>query len=430
MNCLRCGMPLPERSRACPNCGLPAASVGTRSQDPQPYAPQAHMPQPNVPHPNMAATVVMAQRPRNRRTKEHVWVIVGISIAAAVFLTVAVVIGSRLLHSVMHTPQSVAHEYLSALSNGEFGKANGMAPAPLPDEQTTLLTDEARPKTDGRITNIRIREKSSTGDTRVYMVTYTLLGKKASADLTVARQRSGWFGWPSWKISSPLTKTLNVAAPQALEGIMVNGVRVSATNAQKRTGYILRFAVYPGVYEVSAVQSKFYTTVPLSRPFITVGTGSEDTFPLNVEPTEILSQEIGAQMGAALNKCAEARTPTVKGCPFGMPSEATPSHVSIRNVSWSVKRYPEFSTIAIDSGEFLSSGGAMRCAFEYRFQDSDPWRKYEFILPIRPFGGTFTIRDGKVSATMKVEDDSGETYNNLGDSDDGYIEAVPYSEWG
>ena len=63
-------------------------------------------------------------------------------------------------------------------------------------------------------------------------VTYSLNGKNVNDSLTINKDGSKFLLFPNWKISSPLLKTITVSVPNAVESLSVNGVDVTAKNAE------------------------------------------------------------------------------------------------------------------------------------------------------------------------------------------------------
>ena len=91
-------------------------------------------------------------------------------------------------------------------------------------------------------------------------MTYSLNGKNVNDSLTINKDGSKFLLFPNWKISSPLLKTITVSVPNAVESLSVNGVDVTAKNAEKSDSGTWTLRVYPGSYKVSIGKSGYVTS--------------------------------------------------------------------------------------------------------------------------------------------------------------------------
>ena len=184
----------------------------------------------------------------------------------------------------------------------------------------------------------------------VVTVRYQLAGAVHEDRVSLDRADFGLFR--DWSINTPPGAWLDVVSPYAATAQLA-GATVS-TVKQAGTGTNTKGAVWalPGVYTLTAVPDPLYDVQPGS---VTV-TGADRQA---AEPTVSLKvnilEEVDHQVRARVDECArqadmrptvDTGSPAGGGCPFQHSSKFT----FIRNVRWTVDRYPDLEIRLADSG--------------------------------------------------------------------------------
>lgn len=150
------------------------------------------------------------------------------------------------LNSTVFSAKSVAQSYLTAIADGKYGKANGIADPQVDKDQLKLLSDTVAKADNATIANPHIDSVKTVEGVAKVNVTYSLNGKNVNDSLTINKDGSKFLLFPNWKISSPLLKTITVSVPNAVESLSVNGVDVTAKNAEKSDRRHVDAARLPG----------------------------------------------------------------------------------------------------------------------------------------------------------------------------------------
>ena len=124
------------------------------------------------------------------------------------------------LNSTVFSAKSVAQSYLTAIADGKYGKANGIADPQVGKNQLKLLSDAVAKADNATIANPHIDSVKTVEGVAKVNVTYSLNGKNVNDSLTINKDGSKFLLFPNWKISSPLLKTITVSVPNA-RGIVV-----------------------------------------------------------------------------------------------------------------------------------------------------------------------------------------------------------------
>ena len=149
------------------------------------------------------------------------------------------------LNSTVFSAKSVAQSYLTAIADGKYGKANGIADPQVGKDQLKLLSDTVAKADNATIANPHIDSVKTVEGVAKVNVTYSLNGKNVNDSLTINKDGSKFLLFPNWKVSSPLLKTITVSVPNAVESLSVNGVDVTAKNAEKSDSGTWTLRVYP-----------------------------------------------------------------------------------------------------------------------------------------------------------------------------------------
>ena len=331
-----------------------------------------------------------AGQPLDPKTKKTI-LIGGIVIGALIVL--GIVYG--VLNSTVFSAKSVAQSYLTAIADGKYGKANGIADPQVGKDQLKLLSDAVAKADNATIANPHIDSVKTVEGVAKVNVTYSLNGKNVNDSLTINKDGSKFLLFPNWKISSPLLKTITVSVPNAVESLSVNGVDVTAKNAEKSDSGTWTLRVYPGSYKVSIGKSGYVTSgITMVRT-----NADSDAADLKIMPTAKLKEDLSKAVNAKLDECAKSTDYAPEGCPFGFDLYDEDYY---RNFAWSISVYPKLSDIDLDYGTFSTRQGKAKCTYEEKNFD-DSWESQDDSTHFT-VNGSFSIRDGKLSVTIDDED--------------------------
>lgn len=390
---------------ATPAAPMPAPTATPVSQAvPQPVAPTSMpntttgntatgavpLPQSPAGTASMPVAAPGAGQPLDPKTKKTI-LIGGIVIGALIVL--GIVYG--VLNSTVFSAKSVAQSYLTAIADGKYGKANGIADPQVGKDQLKLLSDTVAKADNATIANPHIDSVKTVEGVAKVNVTYSLNGKNVNDSLTINKDGSKFLLFPNWKISSPLLKTITVSVPNAVESLSVNGVDVTAKNAEKSDSSTWTLRVYPGSYKVSIGKSGYVTSgITMVRT-----NADSDAADLKIMPTAKLKEDLSKAVNAKLDECAKSTDYAPEGCPFGFDLYDEDYY---RNFAWSISVYPKLSDIDLDYGTFSTRQGKAKCTYEEKHFD-DSWESQDDSTHFT-VNGSFSIRDGKLSVTIDDED--------------------------
>lgn len=390
---------------ATPAAPMPAPTATPVSQAvPQPVAPTSMpntttgntatgavpLPQSPAGAASMPVAAPGAGQPLDPKTKKTI-LISGIVIGALIVL--GIVYG--VLNSTVFSAKSVAQSYLTAIADGKYGKANGIADPQVGKDQLKLLSDAVAKADNATIANPHIDSVKTVEGVAKVNVTYSLNGKNVNDSLTINKDGSKFLLFPNWKISNPLLKTITVSVPNAVESLSVNGVDVTAKNAEKSDSGTWTLRVYPGSYKVSIGKSGYVTSgITMVRT-----NADSDAADLKIMPTAKLKEDLSKAVNAKLDECAKSTDYAPEGCPFGFDLYDEDYY---RNFAWSISVYPKLSDIDLDYGTFSTRQGKAKCTYEEKNFD-DSWESQDDSTHFT-VNGSFSIRDGKLSVTIDDED--------------------------
>jgi hypothetical protein len=308
------------------------------------------------------------------------WAIGGIVSAAVIFVLVIGGIAVSVLSTTVFGPGAVLAGYVSTIQKGDVAAATTQVPPSKPT--TALLTGDPLSKSADRISGVTTKITSTSGDTAVGSVSFSVAGHREKVQLQLTRSGTQFGIFPIWHVTTPLTTEVQISASHATTASL-NGVSVPLVD-----GYAT-VTVYPGRYEATIPSSnKWFSANPVT---VVPGTnGGAAT--LKVMPTEALLTEVTSQIRAVIDTCVAAGAPQAAGCPF---EEYTFGTVS--GFTWHVDTYP---TISIDSDgtTFELNGGQVTADytedyFGFTQHQTDPQDIYGY--------GSLTFSDSKVTATLR-----------------------------
>ncbi|TCD53811.1 hypothetical protein EJ419_07555 [Alloscardovia theropitheci] len=339
--------------------------------------------------PNNAQAAYMTKQPMNPKTKRTVIIVCAI---AGVVALLGVLYG--VLNSTVFSPKSVADSYLSAISSGDFDRANSIADPRVDSAKKALLTNAAAKGDNTTISNVHTGNVVNNSDGSASVsYSYTLDGDSYEGSLKLASSGNRFLVFKNWTISDALVQDLRVSGSEASDSITVNGVKVTKKNASKTTDYDMTFKVYPGKYKVAIPESKYLEAEAVS---VTVTTEYRGYASLDVDATDALEDAINDAIHDKIDECAKSTDLRPEGCPFRAYTFG--SEDDYRNFQWSVEKYPTISRINTTGSSFMTNvDGSMKITYEWRLLDE--WRTSDTTTSYYVFG-KYHIDGDKVTVTF------------------------------
>jgi hypothetical protein len=446
MYCTHCGNFMPDDSRFCTECGQ-AVYTNTPSQQtwngsgttaagmsvpPSPATNAPNIPAPNgstftnvtqsptnqIPTPQAAAAAgvpavavppTVASKPLSPKQKRNI-------IIAAVAIAVMILLGIvySQLNSSVFSPDHTVQQYMNAIADGDFDKANKIADPQVSGPQAVLLTQKAS-QNNGTITNQRIKSSNKNPDGSMNIdVTYSLGGHNYDKTLTVARFGHKYLFFNKWTISTPLISSLTISVPDSVDSLKINGVSVSEKNTSFDNGNRstdttknYSFKAYPGKYTVKGPTSDYLSseTLHMQTAATDNGTSDDSSMSLTVEPTEKLSNAINDAIKKKIDGCAASKQAKPEGCPF---SKSFYDEDSSRNFAWSVVSYPtvDDDNISIEDGTFHTTYFSGKVKLTYDAKNyKDSWEPQNSTMTMSSISGTFSISGNNVKIDLDKSDE-------------------------
>ncbi|KFJ05543.1 zinc-ribbon domain-containing protein [Bifidobacterium tsurumiense] len=331
-------------------------------------------------------------QPMSKKTK-RIMILVCSIIGA--FIVLGIVYG--VLNATLFSPSHVAESYLSAISSGDYDKANSIADPQVSQDKKALLTNAAASGEHTTITNVHIgsEQRGSDGTTSV-SYTYTLDGKSDSGTLTLATTGNKYLIFKNWTISQPVVQSLQVSLPTAISDFTINGVKVSKDNASDASedGSTLAFKVYPGTYTVALSDTKYFEADNVTA---SVNASDPSSASLKVSATDELTNAIDSAIHDTLDQCAASTDASPKGCPFSFGYTSS----DYRNFAWSITEYPTLDQVSVSSSSFSTDyDGEAKVTYEYNSGwTEEKWTPRDSTDSFS-MSGTYAIDGDKVTVTL------------------------------
>ncbi|MFK0073465.1 hypothetical protein [Arthrobacter woluwensis] len=248
-------------------------------------------------------------------------------VAAAAIVTIVVV------NSGPAGAQEPVRAYLSALKDGDGGKALGLVRAQVPAGNPSLLNGPGLKASVDKFEDLTVGSPERQSDGRMSVpVTYSLEGVQNSTRFLVEPAGHEWLFFTRWQLvpASLPTVTVNVVNSNLAT---VNGITV---NTPKGHGQFPVF--FPGTYEAS--YSSPYFAAPAQRVSVS-GPSSSQTVNLSTEATKSLADAVSTQVHKYLDDCAAEANHEQRlqpDCPF---YHAGLERVTPGSIRWSIVEYPK-----------------------------------------------------------------------------------------
>ncbi|RBP99460.1 zinc-ribbon domain-containing protein [Bifidobacterium xylocopae] len=401
-----------------PEQGLePGDEAGAENQ-PTTVLPQAEQfvtadsePEADGIHPVQPAEAVPVAHSLHRRTV----IIWGVLIGLVVVLAGAYLI----LKNTVFTPKGQINAYVSAVSSGNFKRANQMVDPGVANESRVLLTNEYAKDEGSRMKDVVVGPlvRKPNGPGYQVRVAYSANGVQQSKQLSVEPSGKQFLIFDSWRIVSPLTTSIKVAAPKTVDNVLVNGIDVTLAKAGTdkqvvsppadqapsedgdRTHYTsmdqYTLPVYPGVAKVELPKSKYVKAEPVKL------NDSDKVAYVAPQATDALEQGILEQVQKRIDECTASSELRKTGCNFSNGSFSDGGRPAYTNIRRRVNGSPSLDKLDLGTGEFKTDLIHTGISYQYRFYSDDDWLD-DTSSASGYLVGSFSIRNGEL--TVKIDD--------------------------
>ncbi|MEY2847643.1 MAG: hypothetical protein RI885_308 [Actinomycetota bacterium] len=296
--------------------GYPADSQPAQPAEPRPLDPR-----------NPATRRSGSRSPLTRRSFALRW---GIAFAALGVSFVATVI---ILNSTLYSAAGFTDSYLGALARHDIRAVLDTPGVQVPDGAARdLLTADAL----GALTVVGVTAQQQDQDGR-HRLTYEieLDGTRAETVLTVAREGTSFWLFPSWRFAVSPVATLEVT-PRSASGFEANGM---AATAAEGVGAASAFpALVPSAYAIGQDAELFMAD---RRQSLVTEPGSVVPVTIEARATERFVDLVQRQLDDLLDECVTQAVLQPTGCPFGK----TIRDRIVTTPAWSMTTYPPISIV-------------------------------------------------------------------------------------
>lgn len=358
--------------------------------------------------------------PVTRKVQRKTLIIWGILIGVAVILIGAYFI----LKNMVFTPSEQINTYVSAVSSGNYKRANKLVDPGVANDSRILLTNDYAKDADSRIKNVEVGPlvRNPRGSGYQVQISYTVNGVKQNKVLDIQASGKQFLIFDSWKIATPLTTTIKVAAPKTVDSLVVNGINVKLAEAGMNKEVVTppsassssdssdemqyssmdqyTLPAYPGVAKVGLPSSKYIQaqSVKLDNP-------SKVAY-IAPQATDALEKGILDKVQQRINDCTASTETSKTGCSFSNGTFEDYGSLSYTNIKRTVSSQPSLSELDLSNGEFKTSLIQTNITYQYRFDSDSDWEDSKSSASDY-LTGTFVIKDGELAVKI---DDSGKNY--------------------
>lgn len=371
--------------------------------------------------PNVTASVEQPVAvPVTRKVQRKTLIIWGVLIGVAVILIGAYLI----LKNMVFTPSEQINTYVSAVSSGNYKRANQLVDPGVANDSRILLTNDYAKNADSRIKNVEVGHlvRNPRGSGYQVQISYTVNGVKQSKPLDIQASGKQFLIFDSWKIATPLTTTIKVAAPKTVDSLVVNGINVklaesgmnkevvtppsdsSSSDSSDEMHYSsmdqYTLPVYPGVAKVGLPSSKYIQAQPVK-----LDNPSKVAY-IAPQATDALEKGILDKVQQRINDCTASTETSKTGCSFSNGTFEDYGGPSYTNIKRTVSGQPSLNELDLSNGEFKTSLIQTDITYQYRFDSDSDWEDSKSSASDY-LTGTFVIKDGELAVKI---DDSGKNY--------------------
>ncbi len=371
--------------------------------------------------PNVTASVEQPVAvPDIRKVQRKTFITWGILFGAAVILIGAYFI----LKNMVFTPSEQIRTYVSAVSSGNYKRANQLVDPGVANDSRILLTNDYAKNADSRIKNVEVGPlvRNTRGSGYQVRISYTVNGAKQSKPLDIQTSGKQFLIFDSWRIATPLTTTIKVAAPKTVDSLVVNGINVKLAEVGMNKEVVTppsdssssdnsdemhyssmdqyTLPVYPGVAKVELPNSKY-----IQAQQVKLDNSSKVAY-ISPQATDALEKGILDQVQQRINDCTASTETSKIGCSFSNGTFEDYDGPSYTNIKRTVTSQPSLSELDLSNGEFKTSLIQTNITYQYRFDSDSEWEDGRSSASDY-LTGTFVIKNGELAVKI---DDSGKNY--------------------
>lgn len=352
--------PVPGAPYAAPPVpGAPVAPPVSDGAAPAAYAA------PPAPGTETAAPAPIPPKPLSPEAKRR-WKIGGIVVGALAIVGIAGAVTVSILQSTVFSPKGMVESYVNDIADGRF--ATAFAAGPGADSGNTALVKSDDVKLASAITDITVGDAESAGGVTTLPVTFEVDGERQTSYIEVSSAGKEFLFFDKWKISKGL-ETQAFLSVYGADEITVGGTPVTLQTSG--TDLI----AYPGVFELTAGDSKWYT---LDKDSLNV-TATGGRVAAQVVATPALAKEVQSQVDAKIDECVKSTDQEPEGCPFSLYSWR-----EARNIVWSVVDYPVVD-LRDTTGFAYDEPGKVKATYEAESFDGE-WEAEDDEVNVYAYG--------------------------------------------
>lgn len=294
-------------------------------------------------------------------------------------------------NSFIFSPEEQVHDYLEALEDGDGERALGLLNASVPVANAAMLDGAPLQQSAAAVEDVVVRDAVPVGENRADVtVTYTVRGTEHSSTFPLERTGAEWFFFTTWEFVPTVLPTLDLTVINQGEATL-NDTRVAMPEGRNQ------FAVfYPGGFE--AHYTSEYFAAPAQTVAVTEPTGGQQ-MALATAATDVLVEEVNAQVRRFLDECAAQTVFQPANCPFNFQTESRVAG----DIRWAITEYP---TVAIEpfDGSWVMEPLAGTAELTTSLQDLFTGTIETVSVP-REFGFTarLSVTDDDVTVTPVVQ---------------------------
>ena len=326
-----------------------------------------------------ANDAIGAPEPMDPRTKKRLviggCVVAGLALLIAGFFTTVSILNSQ------RSPAGVVEEYLALLADGDAEGAGSMVDPGVASGERVLLSDEAMSgATLLEVGEVRVDDRGS--DSATVTASLSLDGERFEHTFEVRGGEKRFGVLDTWSLDEALLVPVMLSS-EGQDSVRVGDAEVALDESSGFFGpneFGAELYAYPGIYEVTAPESDYVSTEPVSLRVVPDGMAEATVV---AEPSEGLREVVLEQVRERVEQCATPPTNMDDTCPYAVRDDDL--------AELTVTAQPEdFETLELDG--FRTEDAVITIRPNPRPFDDDPdSEEIEFSLD-----GSISIEDGEV----------------------------------
>ncbi|WP_435299070.1 hypothetical protein [Timonella sp. A28] len=266
-----------------------------------------------------------------------------------------------------YSPEAIAREYLSALTQGNGAKAVELSMQNL-EAGTEFLPDRAYAVADERLTGLNIAKVEQDGDRAVVTVSGQQKDELFETEIVLTKQsKRDDLIFPQWRVTTGLERPIKVSLPQGMgaataQDIAVNGTELDVKNAPSKEEITL--LAFPGAYTVQPPQvDDYFSYGDEQSVFIGVADKKPATLTFNERPSKKLFKEASTLANSFVQQCMTQLG--AADCP-NAAIDLPIATAQVDNFTWHLKNH---KYTLRDGGKTLELKGTFELTYTYDAQE-------------------------------------------------------------